>query len=163
METNEIFDVDDIPKDAEVDIRYCVLDYSDQKNVDFIFYPLVFLEEFARPAADISLGKYNIQVPLDWSIIIADKNMGSLEIIELKHLNGREFQAFAFNPISGYMPSFFDIEIQNIFPDVSWTVPKLKNGHLLAVPITKGKEPLCVFFVKDTNKLPDHLDITKIF
>lgn len=163
QETNTSFDINDIPKETEVDIRYCVLDYSDQKNVDFIFYPLVFLEEFARPAADLSLGNFRVQVPLDWSIVIADKNMGSLEIIELKHINDRDFSAFAFNPIEGYMPHFLDIEIQNIFPNVSWSVPKLKNGHLLAVPLSNKPEPLCAFFVKDTNKLPEALDITKLF
>lgn len=163
METNKSFDINDIEQDAEVDIRYCVLDYSDPKEVDFIFYPLVFLEEFTRPSVDLSLGKYRVQVPLDWSIVIADKNMGNLEIIELKHINDRPFQAFSFNPIAGYMPSFLDLEIVNIFPNVSWSVPKLKNGHLLAIPLSEGDEPQCAFFVKDTNKLSDSLDITKIF
>jgi hypothetical protein len=101
-------------------------------------------------------------VPLDWSIVIADKNMGTMEVIDLKHINDREFQAFCFNPINGYMPSFYDIDIENIFPNVTWSVPKLKNGHLLAVPLS-GSEPLCAFFLKDVNKIPESLDITKIF
>lgn len=162
-EQNATFCMNEIPQQLETDLRYCVLDYSNQNDVDFIFPPLVFLDVFSRPAADLRIGKFRIQVPLDWSIVIADKNMGNLEVIDLKHINDREFQAFCFNPINGYMPSFYDIDIENIFPNVTWSVPKLKNGHLLAVPLSQGAEPLCAFFLKDVNKIPESLDITKLF
>lgn len=151
-----------VPGDGVPD-RFCVLDYSNQNDVDFMFPSLVFLDEFTRPAADLKVGNHHIQVPLDWSIVIADKNMGSMELIDIKHINDRDFQVFCYNPISGYMPTFLDVEIDNIFHDVSWSVPKLINGHLLAVPIDDAEQPLCVLVVKDTNKLPDCLDITKIF
>lgn len=102
-------------------------------------------------------------MPLDWSVVISDKNFGYMEIIELKHLNARDFQVFALNPINGYMPSFYDIEIDNIYPDISWNMPRLKHGHILTVPLNDGPDPPCAFFVKDTNKLPENLDITKVF
>lgn len=158
-----MFDLDNIPSIIEDDLRFCVLDYSNQADVDFMFPPVVFLDQFTRPAADLAIGDYHVQVPLDWSVVIADKNMGNLEIIDIKHINDRDFQVFTFNPISGYMPSFPNIEIVNIFPDVSWSIPKLSNGHLLAVPLHIHAEPACALFVKDTNKLPESLDITKIF
>jgi hypothetical protein len=159
---NNTFSMNDLPDQID-DVRYCVLDYSDQSNVDFFFIPLVFLDVFSRPAADLKIGPYRIMMPLDWSVVIADKNMGCIEIIELKHLNDREFDVFAFNPVNGYMPEFHEVSIQNIFPDFSWNMPRLKFGHILAVPLRDGLEPPCVFFVKDTNKLPDVLEITKIF
>lgn len=128
-----------------------------------MFPPVVMLDQFTSRAADLRIGKFRVSVPLDWSIIIADKNMGNVEIIDIKHINDRDFQVFCFNPISGYMPSFPDLEIENIYSDVTWTVPKLINGHILAVPLNDDDEPLCALFVKDTNKLPESLDITKIF
>ena len=155
--------MNEIPEQVDTDLRYCVLDYSNQADVDFMFPPLVFLDVFSRPSADLKIGKYRVQVPLDWSIVISDKNMGNLEIIDLKHINDRDFQAFCFNPICGYMPHFLDLEIDNIFPNVAWSVPKLKNGHLLAVPLNGGPEPLCAFFIRDTNKISDILDISKVF
>jgi len=158
-----MYDMEQVPNHVTDDLRYCVLDYSDVKEIDFIFIPLIFLDQFPRPAADLQIGKYRIQMPLDWSIIIADKHLGLMEIVELKHLNDREFDAFVFNPINGYMPQFLDINIQNVFPDVTWNIPKLKRGHILAVPLNDGPEPPCAFFVKDTNKLPDGLDISKVF
>ena len=152
-----------MPDEVDDHLRYCVLDYTNQADVDLYFIPMVFLEKFSRPAADLQIGPYRIMMPLDWSVVIADKNFGYMEIIELKHLNDREFDVFAFNPISGYMPEFHEVSIQNIFPDYSWSMPKLKFGHILAVPLSDGPAPPCAFFVKDTNKLPDTLEITKIF
>ncbi len=160
---NRTYELDNVPNIIEDDLRYCVLDYSNQNDVDFLFPPVVFLDQYTRSSADLRIGRFRVQVPLDWSVVIADKNTGSLELLDLKHINDRDFQVFCFNPIDGYMPSFPDIEIENIFPDVSWTMPKLGNGHLLAVPIQDGASPLCALFVKDTNKLPEALDITKIF
>lgn len=153
----------ELPPEIDFDLRYCVLDYSNQEDVDFIFPPLYYIDEFSRPAADLRIGKYRVQVPLDWSIVISDKNMGNMEVIDLKHINAREFQAFCFNPIAGYMPAFLDFEIENVFPNVAWSVPKLKHGHLLAIPLSIEAEPLCAFFVRDTNKIPESLDITKLF
>lgn len=158
---NSTFEMNNIP-DEVGDIRYCVLDYTDQSNVDYIFIPLLFMESFNSPAVDLRLGKYRVQMPIDWSIVIGDKNSGELEIVQLKQINDREFEAFAINPISGYMPYFLDMEIINIFPDVKWYFPKLKYGHLLSVPVMDGDSSLCVFIVKDTNKIPDHFDITQM-
>jgi hypothetical protein len=161
---NDIPDfLDDLPITNEMrDLRYCVLDYTDVNNVDYMFIPLLFLESFNMPAVDLRIGEFRVQMPMDWSIVIGDKNSGELEIIELKKLNDRPFQTFAINPISGYMPSFLDIEIINVFPDVKWYFPKLKFGHLLAVPLNTEKKPLCNFIVRDINKIPEILDITQM-
>jgi len=161
-ETNKTVDMNALPANVD-ELRYCVLDYSDQQNVDFFFIPLIFLDQFPRPAADLQIGPYRIQMPLDWSIVIADKNFGNMEILELKHLNDRPFEAFIFNPVNGFMPSFGEITIENIFPDITWNMPKLKYGHILAVPLSEGKSPPCAFFLRDIVKIPEVLDITKIF
>lgn len=160
---NTSFDMNTLPDQVDDDLRYCVLDYSNQQDVDFFFIPLLFLDTFPVSVADLTIGPYRIQMPLDWSIIIADKDFGNMEILELKHINDRPFSAFIFNPINGYMPSFGEIIIENVFPDITWYMPKLKYGHILAVPLNDKPEPPCAFFVKDTNRLPESLDITKVF
>jgi hypothetical protein len=160
---NKSYSMTELPHEVTEDLRYCVLDYSNQSDVDFFFIPLMFLDVFSRPAADLRIGRYRIMMPLDWSIMIADKNFGYIETIELNKINDRDFEVFIMNPCSGYMPEFQEISIENIFPDYSWNMPRMKFGHILAVPLSEGPEPPCAFFVKDTNKLPDVLDITKIF
>lgn len=154
--------MNEVPNQVD-DLRYCVLDYSNQADVDFYFIPMIFLDSFPRPAADLMIGSYRIQMPLDWSVVIADRNLGNMEIIELKHLNDRDFEAFVLNPISGYAPECLAIEMVNVFPDVNWYFPKLKRGHILAVPLSEKPGAPCAYFVKDTNKLPDGLDISKVF
>lgn len=153
--------MNDVP-DVVEDMRYCVLDYTDPKNVDYVFIPLMFLESFNKSAVDLKIGPYRLQMPSDWSVVIGDKNSGELEVLSLKQLNDRQFDVFSLNPIRGYMPEFFDIEIVNVFPDVKWYFPKLKYGHVLAVPLGVAPNSPCAFFVKDVNKIPESLDITQM-
>lgn len=158
---NKAFDLNQLPEKVD-DLRYCVLDYSDSTAIDYYWYPLIFLDIFSSPCADIKIGPYNIQMPLDWSIVVGDKHLGDLEIMRLIDLNDKDFDAFAINPIKGFMPDFFNIEIVNVFADVKWYFPRLKNGHILALPLTNGDNPMCVFFVKEVGKLPDTLDIRQL-
>lgn len=158
---NTSFSMNDVP-DEVGDIRYCVLDYTDQNNVDYVFIPLLFLESFNKSAVDIRIGEHRLLMPSDWSVVIGDKNSGDLEVLSLKQINDREFSVFTMNPISGYMPEFLDIEIINVFPDVKWYFPKLKYGHILSVPLSTAANAPCAFFVKDTNKIPESLDITQM-
>lgn len=153
---NESYDLDFVPEEVE-DIRYCVLDYSDKNNADYIFVPLVFLESFNSPAAVLKIGNYTTTVPLDWSLIVCDPSVGDPEVLPITSLNDRGFKAFMFNPITGFLPTFAEVEIVNIYQEVKWYFPKLKFGHILTVPVEEKNNPQCVFFVKETSKIPDVL------
>lgn len=159
---NRAYSINQIPDNAE-DLRYCVLDYSNQSDVDYYFLPLLFLESFHSPCIDLRIGNSSIQMPLDWSVVIGDMNLGDLEVMPLVYLMDKDFDVFCFNPINGFMPKFQKLEIINTWPDVKWYFPKLKNGHLLAVPLDDTPNPLCAFFIKENGKVPDNLDIRKIF
>ena len=153
---NSVYDLDYVPEEIE-DIRYCVFDVTDKDNADYIFVPLVFLESFNSPAAVLKIGKNTISVPLDWSLIVCDPSVGDPEVLPITSLNDRGFKAFVFNPITGFIPSFTEVEIVNIYQDMKWYSPKLKYGHILAVPLTNDDTPQCVYFVKETSKVPDIL------
>jgi hypothetical protein len=168
---NTTYSMNDVPDQVD-GLRYCVLDYSNQDEVDYYFLPLAYLESFSSPAADLQIGPYRVQMPLDWSIVIGEKDHGEIEIINLMSLCDRGFDAFAFNPIDGYMPDFLPVEIVNVYPDVKWFFPKLKFGHLLTVPLRNQLEvpsrkdgtrgSLCSFFVREAGKIPEALDIRKL-
>ena len=160
-ENNTPYDLNILP-DGNTNLRYGVIDYTNTHDVDYQFIPLMFLETFNSSVADIQLGKFHVMVPIDWSIIIGDKHSGELEPICLKQINDRDFEAFSINPINGYMPSFLPITINNIFADVSCSVPRLRYGHILVVPLSNSENPECAFFVKDVHKLPDNLDIGQL-
>lgn len=159
---NQSYELNEIP-DIVDDLRYGVLDYSNPKNVDYYFIPLVFLESFYSPAAVMQIGKNQISVPLDWSVVICDPEAGEPEVVSLMSLNDRGFSAFVFNPITGFTPQYLEIQMVNVYTDIKWYAPKLKFGHLLCVPLHEGENPPCALFVKEANKIPEVLDINVIW
>jgi len=88
---------------------------------------------------------------------VCDPMVGDPEVLPVTSLNDRGFKAFVFNPLTGFLPSFDEIEIINIYQEVKWYFPKLKFGHILAVPLGESDNSPCAYFVKDTNKIPDVL------
>ncbi len=76
---NKTYELDEIPDQVE-DLRYGILDYSDPKNVDYYFVPLVFLESFYSPAAVLQIGGKLINVPLDWSMVICDPEVANQKL-----------------------------------------------------------------------------------
>ena len=154
---NKSYELDYVPEEID-DIRYCILDYSNKNEADYFFVPLVFLEIFNAPAAVLKIGNNMVKMPLDWSLIICEPDVGEPEVVPITSLNDRGFHAFTFNPITGFLPKFQEVEITNVFQEVKWHFPKLKYGHLLAVPLDGNDESNCAFFVKETSKIPDVLD-----
>ena len=159
---NTAYPMDQIPDEID-EVRFCVLDNSDPKEPDYFYIPLIFLESFNSPALVLRIGEQTIRMPVDWQLLIGEPDFGDLEVVPLTSINDRGFSTFVFNPINGYKPEWHKVEVVNIYQEVKWYVPKLKFGHVLAVPLTKDKEPPCAFFLKETNKIPEVLDLNKIW
>ena len=157
------FRLDDLPDQIEDDIRFAVLDNSDPKEPDFFFVPLIFLESFSAPAMVLEINGHEITMPVDWHIAVGDSESGcDLEILPLTSINDRGFEAFLFNPLSGYKMEFGTINIVNFYTDVKWYFPKVKNGQFLTVPITNGPKPQCAFFVKDISRQCEVIDNSRL-
>jgi len=77
---NMSFDMTEIPDEVE-DMRFCVLDNSDPKEPDYFYIPLIFLESFNSPALVLRIGPHTIKMPVDWQILIGEKDMGDLEVV----------------------------------------------------------------------------------
>jgi hypothetical protein len=160
---NNAFDLNELPEEIEEDIRFSVLDNSDPSSPDFFFMPLIFLESFNSPAILLKIGDNEVQMPLDWSMVVGDKECGlDPEVLPLTSINERGFDAFIFNPLKGFKPEYAHIEILNIFQDVRWYFPKMKNGQLLTVPTADGPNPPCAFFVKEVSRQCEVLQIDKL-
>jgi len=160
---NECFVLNNLPEELEEDVRFSVLDNSDPKEPDFFFIPLIFLESFSSPAIVMEINGNEIMMPVDWHIAVGDPSAGNdLEVLPLTSINDRGFEAFLFNPLNGYKLEFGSLKIINFYNDVKWYFPKMKNGQLLSVPITEGKEPLCAFFVKDISRQSELIDYSQL-
>jgi len=158
---NAVYEMTDLPNEIS-DLRFCVLDNSNPAEPDYYFLPLVFLESFNDPALVLKIGKHRIKMPYNWRILIGDPEIGDLEALPLTKINDRGFEIFTFNPISSFRPKFEPIEIEDVYQDVKWYFPKLKNGQLLCVPLEDGPEPQCAYFVKDIRRASEMIDIAKI-
>ena len=152
--------MNEIPDEVE-DLRFAILDNSDPKNPDYFFIPLIFLESFNSPALVLRIGNNIVKMPVDWQVLIGEADFGDLEVIPLTSINDRGFRAFQFNPLSSFRPSFPNIEIVDVYQEVAWYAPKLKNGQMLCVPIDDSSTPDCVYFVKDVSRNCEIVDYNK--
>ena len=124
---NSPFDLDHLPEEVD-DMRMAILDNSNPQDPDYHYIPLIFLESFNAPALVLRIGEHRIRMPVDWQILIGEPDLGDLEVLPLTSINDRGFKAFQFNPLSSFRPSFLDIEIVDVYQEVAWYAPKLKNG-----------------------------------
>jgi hypothetical protein len=160
---NRPFDLNELPEELEEDLRFSVLDNSSPADPDFFFMPLIFLESFNSPAILLNVGGFEIQMPLDWAMVVGDKESGlDPEVLPLTSINERGFDALVFNPINGFRAEYLPIEIVNIFQDVKWYFPKMKNNQLLTVPLIDYEEPPCCFFVKEVSRQSEIIHLHKL-
>lgn len=165
----KILTLDNVPYNLETlpdeidDLRFAILDNSVPANVDYHFIPLIFLESFNSPALVLRIGNKTIKMPVDWQILIGEQEHGDLETLPLSSLNDRGFHAFSFNPLSSYTPGFLPIEILDIYSDVTWYAPRLRNGQFLCVPIDEGEKPRCIYFVKDISRNCEIVDYSQVY
>ena len=144
---NKAFNLNELPDEVEEDARFSVLDNSDASYPDFYFMPLIFLESFNSPAILMNIGGYEIQMPLDWCMLVGDSDCGTdPEVLPLTSINERGFEAF----------------VINIYQDVRWYFPKMKNGQLLSVPLHDGHNPLCAYFVKEISRQSEQLELANL-
>lgn len=157
---NYHYDLDHLPDEID-DMRFAILDNSDPANPDYHYIPLIFLESFTSPALVLQINDRKIKMPVDWQVLIGEPDIGDLEMLPLTSINDRGFKVFEFNPLSSFRPSFPSIDIIDVYHEVSWFSPKLKNGQMLCIPIDDGPEPRCVYFVKDVSRNCEIVDYNK--
>jgi hypothetical protein len=162
LDTNTRYNLEMLPEEVE-DLRFAILDNSNPSNVDYHYIPLIFLESFNAPALVLKIGNHTIKMPVDWQILIGEKEHGDLETLPLTSINDRGFNVFQFNPLTSFSPTFLPIEIVDIYHDVTWYAPRLRNGQFLCVPLNDGPKPECVYFVKEISRNCEIVDYSQAF
>ena len=85
---NRAFDLNELPDEVDEDTRFSVLDNSNPHDPDFFFMPLIFLESFNSPAILLKVGGHEVQMPLDWCMVVGDKECGlDPEVLPLTSIN----------------------------------------------------------------------------
>jgi hypothetical protein len=158
---NKTIYLNELPEIIDDDLRFAVLDNSDNQNPDHFFIPLIFLESFTAPAVVLKIGSHELTMPLDWCAIVGDPTAADMEVLPLTSLNDRGFKTFCFNPLSSFRPEFLDIDIIDVYQDVKWYFPKLRPGRLLCTPLHAGSKPQCAYFVKEVSRQCETVDYTR--
>lgn len=156
------YNLEQLPEEID-DLRFAILDNSNPQNVDYFYIPLIFLESFNSAALVLKIGPSIIKMPIDWQILIGEKDHGDLETLPLSSLNDRGFSAFEFNPLTSFSPTFQQIEILDVYHDVTWYCPRLRNGQFLCVPLEDKPQPMCAYFVKDISRNCEIVDYNQVF
>lgn len=159
---NIAYDLDTLPDEID-EMHFSILDNSNPASPDYHYIPLIFLESFNSPALVLQIGRHRIRMPIDWQILIGEPDLGDLEMLPLTSINDRGFKAFQYNPLKGFTPSFLPIEIVDVYNDVMWYAPKLKNGQMLCIPLSDEENPECVYFVKDISRNCEIVDYNAAF
>jgi hypothetical protein len=159
---NTKYNLETLPEEVD-DLRFAILDNSNPSNVDYHYIPLIFLESFNAPALVLKVGSFTLKMPLDWQILIGESDHGDLETLPLTSLNDRGFNAFEFNPLTAFSPTFLPIEILDIYNEVTWYAPRLRNGQFLCVPLEDGPKPKCIYFVKEISRNCEIVDYNQVF
>jgi hypothetical protein len=155
--------LNNLPDEVDDNMRFAVLDNSNPNEPDFFFIPLIFLESFNAPAVVLKIGNHEIQMPLDWSILVGCRESGNdMEVIPLTSLTDRGFDSFIFNPLSNFKFNFSTVEIVDIYMDVKWYFPKMRSGQLLATPLCDGDTPPCAYFVKEISRQSEIVQYAKL-
>ena len=139
---DKYYNLETLPEEID-DLRFAILDNSTPTFVDYYYIPLIFLESFNAPAVVLQIG--------------------DLETLPLSSLNDRGFSVYSFNPLSSFAPNFLPIEIVDIYSDVTWYAPRLRNGQFLCVPLDDGPKPRCVYFVKEISRNCEIVDYGQVF
>ena len=160
---NKTYTLEKIPEWVDENLRFAVLDNANPDEPDFFYIPLIFLESFNAPAAVLQIGKWKLNMPLDWKMLIGEQGQPEMHVLPITSLNDRGFDAFTFNPLSSSKPDFYPIDVVDIYTEVKWYLPKIKSGQLLAVPLTKGAKPICAYFVKDISRQCEQIDYGSVW
>lgn len=125
----------------------------------------MFLESYHAAAVVLDVGGVTINLPLDknCSLLVCDEEMNEVEVMNITKLNDRGFHAFVYNPLSNSIPRAVPVQIDNIFTEVKWYTPKLKNNCMLTVPLVNAENPPCIFFVNQSKKFPKLLSVGDLF
>ncbi len=83
---HEYWDLDDICND------YISCDLTDPKWVEAVMR----LESFSAPALVLKIGEATIKMPVDWQILIGEKEHGDLETLPLTSINDTRHHITAF-------------------------------------------------------------------
>jgi hypothetical protein len=151
-------------------VHFCVLDFSKQKNPDYYFEPMIYVETFATHITVLSVGPFQVTLPFSWCILVGELGK-PVEYVSIEDILSRDLSAFCINPISGFSPIYLPIRLEEPRRNVSLSMPPVKQHQLLVLPIgyernSEGERkegPLCIMASDRKAKIIDSMDASLLW
>ena len=103
---------------------------------DFMFTQIGFLEEHNEQGVGLSFGGQYVPLPKSWFVLIGEEDDGSLDLIKVKDIRGREFSAFLFD-FDRSFPRTVRMETVNPRIFTKFCYPIMPKNVMLVHPIHK--------------------------
>lgn len=140
------------------DLHFTVLDFSD--GVDFACHPVLFIERNRTPRAKVSIGRFTTILPLDWFILIGDREHGTADLVTVRDAIEQRIDVVVLNPWADRLASFAPITMLSTARE--FISPKMTKRHLLVIPLDRSKHPQCVFVARDAAYFNDGIEVADL-
>lgn len=107
----------------------------DLNMMDFTLTPLLVLEEIVAPTLEILVCGFKFVLPANWNILVADADTMQLDVIEVKKLPGKQFDAFLYGPNTD-RHELATITVTDYFLSHRNIGPSLNRHHMLCHPVS---------------------------
>ena len=150
LPTNTSFNLNQ-PTSKLIDSKMCVFDYSDKNDIDFFMKKITTFISYRYPTAEILVGgKYRVELPLNWRVMITDKHDFLCQLVGIEELLHFPNDTCIFNPYHVGQPTFCQLKIVKINPNpIEHFVPKLPKKNCLVIPL--GTKDQWTNFVEDRD------------
>lgn len=132
-----IFDKDNEPiilDDADSPVLTDSFWVFDMQILDFTLTQLMVLEEIIAPTAEININGFAFPVPTTWNILVVDTETQMLDLVQVKKVAGKDFNAFTFGPNKSRHEAA-RISVSNYWPNKHNVGPSLQKHQMLCHPI----------------------------
>lgn len=103
---------------------------------DFMFTNIGFLEEHNERGIGLSFGGQYVPLPNSWFVLIGEEEDGSLDLIKVEDIRGRDFAAFVFD-FTKTLPKTVSMETTNPRVYEKFCYPIMPKHLMLVHPIDK--------------------------
>ena len=102
--------------------------------MDFTLAPLLVLEEIVAPTIELCIEGFRFSLPANWNMLVVDVDTMQLDVIEIKDLAGKEFNALIYGP-NASRHELATVSVTDYFPNHHNVGPSLYRHQMLCHPI----------------------------
>lgn len=134
-----------------LDLQYCVYDYSDDKNRDFMMAHISQYSSYRYPTVELMVNnKFFIELPANWMILTTWEGDRICQMSSIDELLHQRMYVPVFNPYNVSFARIVPVEVTNINSKyIEHFCPRLAKKNILVLPLGKTREDGYPIYEKD--------------